>query len=78
MGGTACNGLRFWTVEGQATAKAEKPAKREAQPKVHVEKAPKAKAERKPRAAKAFKLFDKVEAKDGDPEGSIRFWCHGC
>jgi transposase-like protein len=45
---------------------------------VKVEKAPKAKAERKPRAAKAFKLFDKVEAKDGDPEGSSRFWCHGC
>jgi hypothetical protein len=66
MGGTACNGWRFWSLEGLEAPKAEKPAKRE--PKAKQPKAA-TKRERKPRA-KAFQLFERME--DG------RFWCNGC
>jgi hypothetical protein len=38
---------------------------------------PKGKAERKPRR-KALTLFERIERKEEDPEGSTRFWCHGC
>ena len=79
MGGTACNGWRFWSVEGQVASKEEKPAKREAKAKpaktAKVEKPAKT-AGRKPRSA--FKLFEKVTPNEGDPEGTQRFWCHGC
>jgi hypothetical protein len=67
MGGTACNGWRFWSVEGQEAPKAEKPAKREA--KARQPKASKPKRERKPRG-KAFRLFEPME--DGG------FWCNAC
>jgi hypothetical protein len=75
MGGTACNGWRFWSVEGVEAPRSEKPAKRE--PKAKQPKAAKPKTTRKPRA-KAFRLIEKVTPNEGDPEGSTRFWCHGC
>jgi hypothetical protein len=71
--GGAINGWAFWSVQGEAPAKPEKGAKREAKPKAEKP----AKAEKKPRT-KAFKLFEKVTPNEGDPEGSFRFWCHGC
>jgi hypothetical protein len=72
--GGSINGWSFWSVEGEAPApKAEKGTKRE--PK--AEKVAKAKTAKKPRA-KAFRLFEKVTPNEGDPEGSSRFWCHGC
>jgi hypothetical protein len=67
MGGVACNGWRFWSIEGQETPKTEKPAKREG--KAKTERAAKPKRERKQRA-RAFKLFERMD--DG------RFWCNGC
>jgi hypothetical protein len=67
MGGIACNGWRFWSLEGQEAAKAEKAAKREA--KARAEKAAKPRRERRPRA-RAFRLFERME--DG------RFWCNAC
>jgi hypothetical protein len=77
MGGTACNGWRFWTVEGE-----EPPAKepRAKEPKAKAARREGAKAEKKPRkrSTKAFKLIEAMPDQTGVPEGMARFWCHGC
>jgi hypothetical protein len=63
MGGTACNGWRFWTVEGEEPQATEKPA----QPKANGAKA------RKP-----AKLISKTPNQKGVPEGEVRFFCNAC
>ena len=58
MGGVACNGWRFWSLQGTGPvpkAKAEKPVKAAAKPKTKVapKKAAKAKDAKKPKATRA-------------------------
>jgi hypothetical protein len=65
MGGMACNGWRFWSIEGEAPAPTgetpEKPAK-----------AAKAKANGEHRAIK------RVPNQKGVAEGNTRYFCDGC
>jgi hypothetical protein len=70
MGGTACNGWRFWTVEGE-----EPPAK---EPKPAAKKGgAKTRKSRKPRRTSS-KLIYAMEDQSGVPEGMARFWCNAC
>ena len=69
MGGTACNGWRFWSIPGENGATAKPAAKKE-------KATPKAKAGRRPRAAVgAGKRSGKAAFKQLD-DG--RFFCNGC
>ena len=76
MGGVACNGWRFWSVEGETPApKAEKPAQAE----------PKAKAATKTKASKPKKqnggngkLLSRAASQEGAGEGRVRWFCNGC
>lgn len=74
MGGIACNGWRFWSVEGDEPARAEKPAKTKAAPKA---KAAKPKTERKPRT-RAEKFLRPYKDQEGLGEGEVRWWCSAC
>ena len=72
MGGTACNGWRFWTVEGE-----EPPAK---EPKPRAEKkggSKTTKKVRKPRKTSS-KLISAMPDQTGVPDGMARFWCNAC
>ena len=64
MGGVACNGWRFWSLEGQ------EPAPRERKPKEPKE--PKAKAKGK------FRTIKKLPNQQGLEEGQVRYWCSAC
>src|SRR5439155_16956130 len=65
MGGTAANGWRWWSVEGDVRApdstKAEKP-----------KKAP------EPATDKSRKIVRRVANQKGVPEGGVRFFCDAC
>ena len=63
MGGVACNGWRFWSVEGEAAA---------------TEKAPKAEKPEKPAKARSGKTIRRVANQKGVPEGGVRWFCDGC
>jgi hypothetical protein len=71
MGGTACNGWRFWSVEGEAPVAptAAKPAKAKAAPKA---------TKPKTRKAKATKLIFRLDDQTGATEGMCRWWCSAC
>jgi hypothetical protein len=70
MGGTACNGWRFWTVEGEdPPAKETKPAAKRGGTKT--------KKARKPRKTSS-KLIHAMPDQTGVPEGMARFWCNAC
>ena len=62
MGGTACNGWRFWAVEGDQPAAAETPAK----------------AKAKSGSKKAAKLIFRMDDQTGATEGMTRWWCSAC
>jgi hypothetical protein len=68
MGGTACNGWRVWTVEGE-----EPPAK---ETKSAAKEKGGSKA-RKPRKTNS-KLIYAMEDQAGVPDGMARFWCNAC
>jgi hypothetical protein len=71
MGGTACNGWRFWTVEGEEPpAKESKPAAKKGGTKT-TRKA------RKPRRP-STKLIYAMPDQSGVPDGMARFWCNAC
>lgn len=70
MGGTACNGWRFWSVAGEDAPKREMPAKAEAP-------APKAKT-RKPAAKKRVRQIKPLRIQAGAPEGMTRWFCSAC
>jgi hypothetical protein len=71
MGGTACNGWRFWTVEGE-----EPPAR---EPKPAATKGG-SKSGRKRRSTRntSTKLIYAMPDQSGVPEGMARFWCNAC
>jgi hypothetical protein len=64
MGGTACNGWRFWSVEGEEPQATEKPAQ---QPKAYG-----------PKARKPAKLISKTPNQKGVAEGEVRYFCNAC
>ncbi len=74
MGGVACNGWRFWSVEGDTPAPKAEKASKAAKPKAE-KTAPKPKA-RKP--ASKTKLLEKAENQDGAGDGRVRYWCNAC
>ncbi len=63
MGGTACNGWRFWTVEGQ-------------EPLAKSTKAPKAKTAKAPKKAKKVTAFERLE--NDALNGQATFYCTAC
>jgi len=65
--GTACNGWRFWTIEGEAVAAVATATKATA----------KTSAPKKART-KAVKVFYKIPNQRGTAEGVTRFYCNGC
>ena len=75
MGGTACNGWRFWTVEG------EEPPAKETKPKATGKKeggkSSGAKT-RKRRTTTSTKLIYAMPDQTGVPDGMARFWCNAC
>ena len=66
MGGTACNGWRFWTVEGEEPEAKEKPAKA---------KRPKAENGASKRVFTNLRL---TPHQRGVPEGQARWFCSSC
>jgi len=66
MGGTACNGWRFWTPEGEL---------KERTPKEPKAKAGTAKAEKNGRIVKQIK---KVANQKTTPVGKVRWFCSAC
>jgi hypothetical protein len=64
MGGVACNGWRFWSLEGQLPERKERKAKEP--------KEPKAKARSK------FRTIKKLPNQQGLEEGQVRYWCSAC
>ncbi len=67
MGGTACNGWRFWSVEGDEPARPEPKAEKKARAG--------AKATGKPAV---FKQIRRVPNQRGVPEGQTKFFCSAC
>ena len=83
MGGIACNGWRFWSLEGsEAAKKAAKPKAKKAAKKAvkapakKAKRAAKPKAERKPRAKKAPETNPGPAGFDRVADG--RYFCNGC
>jgi len=64
MGGSAANGWRFWSLEGEA------PATEPAAEKPKVKKA-------NGNGAKS-KLISRTPNQKGVPEGQVRWFCNGC
>ena len=64
MGGSACNGWRFWSVEGEAPAAAET---NEQQPEPRA----------RPKGKGGFKLFRRIPG-TGLEDGQYRIWCQAC
>ena len=79
MGGGAVNGWRFWSVEGAAPAKAEKPQK-QAKAKAlggsrGPRKMPKSSGTKQPK--KSATLYA-MESQEDVAEGHLRIWCQAC
>jgi len=62
MGGVACNGWRFWSLEGQEPARKER-------------KEPKAKGKGK---RSKFRTIKKLPNQQGLEEGQVRYFCSAC
>lgn len=69
MGGIACNGWRFWSVDGEAKPASEKAATNGKLP------SPKREAEK---ARTATPLIKRVPNQQGVPEGHLRIFCSAC
>ncbi len=75
MGGTACNGWRFWSLEGESP-KAESGVKTE---KPKRETKAKAKMAAKPRKQNGNgKLLSRTASQEGVDEGMTRWFCNAC
>ncbi len=77
MGGSAANGWRFWSVEGEtrgATTNASEP-----RTKANSAKST-AKPARKPRSQTkaAYRIIRPTEHQEDLPEGQVRWWCDAC
>ncbi|HLF75985.1 MAG TPA: DUF2924 domain-containing protein [Dehalococcoidia bacterium] len=72
MGGTACNGWRFWSLEGEEPKAAAAPNTPKATP------ADKTSKPRTRKAPKATKLIYRMDDQAGATEGMTRWWCSAC
>ncbi|MGB2694775.1 MAG: hypothetical protein WBD55_06250 [Dehalococcoidia bacterium] len=70
MGGTACNGWRFWSVEGSEPKASRKDAATKATPKTAAKKTTARKASAKKTATKKARPKAKSAAKVGNPNGA--------
>ena len=78
--GTACNGWRFWSIEGaESTAPSSTKAgaaktgpKRKAAPRAT------AKSKRTSRPKRTTKIIEPHKNQEDVPEGQVRWWCYGC
>jgi hypothetical protein len=70
MGGTACNGWRFWAVEGEA------PATKEHKAEAAPNREPKGKAGGI--GEKQMKLIARTPNQRGLAEGQTRYFCNAC
>ena len=71
MGGTACNGWRFWTRRGRGAAGEGDEARGE-------EGRPKSRRKRRSARNTSTKLIYAMPDQTGVPEGMARFWCNAC
>ena len=92
MGGGAVNGWRFWSVEGAAPAKTEKPAKARKVADVNAllagasktktpggSRGPRLKSKSsKPKQAKSTATLFRMEDQENVPEGQAMWFCRGC
>jgi hypothetical protein len=74
MGGTACNGWRFWTVAGEEPANGEKPAPAPAGAATE----PKPKAKKNGQRSVVVKIVRRVPNQHGVPEGATKWCCSAC
>ena len=65
MGGVACNGWRFWTVEGDEP------------PVSETAKAPTPRGKKAP-SPRAVRNIRKVPNQKGTPEGQVKYFCSSC
>lgn len=76
MGGTACNGWRFWTKDGEAPPAKEKAApaapRTATEPKLAKTPTP------KPAASTTVKQIRRVPNQHGVPEGQAKWFCSSC
>jgi hypothetical protein len=68
MGGVACNGWRFWSLAGEATAPAPKKERQATAPK----------AARKPKPAPKAQGFQRLPNGEDAAEGTAKFFCDAC
>ena len=73
MGGTACNGWRFWAIEGEEPKTAATPKTSEAKPATKTASKPRTR-----KAPKATKLIYRMDDQSGATEGMTRWWCSAC
>jgi hypothetical protein len=74
MGGTACNGWRFWSVEGEANARATVKATGKAKATAKTTKP----ASRKPRAQAKPAVLQRHKNQKDLGEGQVRWLCNAC
>jgi hypothetical protein len=75
MGGTACNGWRFWSVEGEEQPKAERPTKTERTARTAK---PKAEKPKNGTNGRTVTLIRRVPNQKGVADGSIKWFCSAC
>jgi hypothetical protein len=78
MGRTACNGWRFWTVEGDEPAPAEKKGPKAAKSARGSTAKPQAAAKPKRATKKATKLLYPMPDQSGATQDMTRWWCNAC
>jgi hypothetical protein len=69
--GTACNGWRFWSIEGE-------PPAGQTKARVTAARAPAKTAVPKKARSKSVRVFYRIPNQRGAAEGVTRFYCNGC
>ena len=69
MGGTACNGWRFWTREGEVKEKAESKAEARAETPATPKRSTK---------SRVVAVVRKMKVQTGAPEGQVKYFCSSC
>jgi len=77
MGGKAVNGWRFWSVEGAAPAKVEKPEKVAKGKTAGSSRGPRLKSS-KPKQTKSTATLYRMKDQENVPQGQAMWFCRGC
>ena len=80
MGGAACNGWRFWSIEGAAPTSTTKPTRPATRANSGGKTGKTGKAGRKPKARTkpVLKIIRPHEHQEDLAEGEVRYWCDAC